>query len=126
MCPAGVLVHTLVAARVIRDVAVPPPANLGDRVRLPGVPPWSIMMGLIGRLTVGVSRVHPLTYIAIYIAAIPAFGLAFAFFCAHQFLAPYARYEPGAVADRLALASDLQNAIQRSLSDPISVGAWTR
>jgi Ion channel len=73
-------------------------------------------MGWPTKLIIGLSRVHPLAYVATYLAAVPAFGLAYAFFCAHQFYAPYARYEPGAVADRLALASDFRDAIRQSLN----------
>jgi hypothetical protein len=72
-------------------------------------------MGWLTGLIANLSRVHPLAYVAIYLVAVPAFGFAYVFFCAHQFYAPYARYEPGAVADRLALASDFRNAIKRSL-----------
>src|ERR1700732_3074989 len=74
-------------------------------------------MAFLNKITLAVSRVHPGVYLSIYLAAIPAFGLLYFFLAPHGFYAPYARYEPGGIADAEQLASILEAALRRSV-DP--------
>jgi len=60
------------------------------------------------------SRVHPLLYLLIYFAAIPAFAAGY--FCiSSELYSPYARFEPAAAEDRQKLASLIEAAVQRQL-----------
>jgi hypothetical protein len=74
------------------------------------------------------SRVYPLIYLVVYLFLIPFFGVIYATTQKTGFYAPYARYEPAAVADTNLLATALKTSIIRSLtapsSGPIIVDNW--
>ncbi len=79
-------------------------------------------------LTLALSRVHPLAYLLLYLAAIPAFAFLYVFVTPHEFYAPHARFEPGAHLDTIQLASSLEAALHRSFNTrsgrEFIVGNW--
>jgi len=85
-------------------------------------------MVLLTKLTLALSRVHPLVYLFTFLTAIPAFALSCVFVAPQGFYAPYARYEPSAVSDTLQLASILEGALHRSFDarsgQEFVVGNW--
>jgi hypothetical protein len=85
-------------------------------------------MGFLSRLTLSLSRVHPLVYLLMYLIAVPTFGFLYAFIATQGFYAPYARFEPDARSDRLQLTFDLQAALHRSFAERAGrefiVGNW--
>jgi len=72
-------------------------------------------MVLLTKLTLALSRVHPLAYLLTFLIAIPSFAFLYFFATPKGFYAPYSRYEPRAVSDTLQLASLIETALHRSL-----------
>jgi Ion channel len=62
-----------------------------------------------------VSSVHPLFYIVVYFAMIPAFAAGYYIMPAGSFYAPYVRLEPTAAADLTRIGSMIEVALHRSL-----------
>jgi len=85
-------------------------------------------MVLLTKLTLALSRVHPLIYLLTFLTAIPAFAFLYVFVAPQGFYVPYARYEPSAVSDTLQLASILEVALHRSFDtrtgQEFVVGNW--
>ena len=85
-------------------------------------------MVLLTKLTLALSRVHPLIYLLNFLTAIPAFAFLYIFVAPQGFYVPYARYEPSAVSDTLQLASILEGALHRSFDartgQEFVVGNW--
>lgn len=82
----------------------------------------------LAKLTLALSRVHPLVYLLTYLTAIPSFGILYVAIAPQGFYAPYTRYEPNAVSDRAQLASSLELALRRSFDTrpglSFNVGNW--
>jgi hypothetical protein len=70
----------------------------------------------LSKLNLGISRVPPLVYLAAYLIAVPSFGFLYDTVTPHEFYAPYARLEPGAISDRAHLSKTLEAALRRSFA----------
>src|SRR5258708_267279 len=85
-------------------------------------------MALISKLTVTISKVHPLVYLLTYLTAIPTFGVLYDTVATHGFYAPYARHEPSGISDTAQLASHIETALRRSFDaragQEFVVGNW--
>jgi hypothetical protein len=85
-------------------------------------------MLLLSRLTLALSRVHPLAYLLTFLIAIPAFASLYSIVAPQGFYAPYERYEPRAVSDLRQLDSILEGVLRRSLEagtgQELALGNW--
>ena len=74
------------------------------------------------------SRVPPLVYLLLYLFEVPTFALLYVFVASDGFYAPYSRYEPDALLDKVHLASRLETALRRSFDArsgrEFVVGKW--
>jgi hypothetical protein len=72
---------------------------------------------LTNRVVLSLSRVHPLKYIFIYAALIPAYALAYWSTAPDGFYAPYVRYEPTWKQDGEQARNLLEKAIKRNVQE---------
>jgi hypothetical protein len=70
----------------------------------------------ITNIVAKVTKVHPLFYLLGYLLAIPIYAFLYMLFAAHDFYAPYAKYEPGANQDRIHLARAILAALHQSFT----------
>ncbi len=85
-------------------------------------------MAPLTRLTLGLSRTHPLAYLLCFLIAIPAFAILYVVVGPHGFYAPSARYERHPVSNTLQLATILEGTLHRSLDSAagreLTIGDW--
>jgi len=88
-----------------------------------------LLLSILPQLDVVVSRVRPISYIVVYLAAIPVFGALYTLIAPHGFYAPYAQFEPAAELDmwevRHLLESSFQNSIRSHRKDELLIGDTT-
>ena len=87
------------------------------------------LLSILPQLDVVVSQVRPISYIVVYLAAIPVFGALYTLIAAHGFYAPYAQFEPAAELDmwevRHLLENSFQNSIRSHRKDELVIGDTT-
>lgn len=66
------------------------------------------------------STIHPLAFLAIYLAAVPIFGVIYRLLPDPSFYAPYTRYEAAARGDANHVAADLYAGVKAALAQPPS------
>ncbi len=85
-------------------------------------------MAPLTRLTLALSRTHPLAYLLSFLIAIPGFAILYVVVAPQGFYAPSARYERHRASYTLQLATILEGTLHRSLDSAaereLSIGDW--